>query len=219
MPKYSMRAQKYRRKYLRRKRVIKRMRRFVRRIPRIANYTHTFKRSVVVANWQSNGVSNQNHVLAFRMNQIPNLSEFTNLFDVCKVKKVVYTIEPCFNINSLSSANAYSLKKIRYVHDYDDETPLASEDAYLEYGNCRSVSCNKTVRIPLYPKIAQQVFNTGLLSSYAQKKPMWLDFEIGGGANVPHYGIKIQQPYLGNPADALEFRVLATVTFMCRQQR
>lgn len=168
---------------------------------------HSFKRSVNLSgtyplNWS---LTNQSWSMTPSMGQIGGAGEFTSLFDMWKLKKVVYHFEPLFSgkdmmLSILTAAGAFSssglsssLKYIRVVHDYNDSTVLASEDAALQYENCKSYKLGSAFKVTLYPKILAETYRTAVTSAYQSISPKYFDTTETA---IPHYGVKVYLPQL-----------------------
>lgn len=186
--------------------------------------THTYRRMM---DWGTIPVNVDAHTaLSFRLNMLPDYTEFTTLYDQYKIKKIVFRLERPFTDNGLQAdatgggGNSTTTNKyMRVVHDYDGGTGLSAEYQYLEYQNCKSYpTCgNKPIRLTLYPKILGNVFKSDSLSSTANYmiKPQWIDV---AAPDVNHYGIRIFTPQIAT-GNTQVYRVFASVIFQCKNTR
>lgn len=145
-------------------------------------------------------LNTQSNVYNPTMGDIPNAAEFAALYDMWKLNKVVYHFESQIgpkdmNLPSLTGAGGYSsnglngsLKYMRVVHDYNDSTPLANENAAYEYQNMKSHRVGTSFKVTLYPRILQEVYRSALTNGYESVKPKYFDTTE---TIVPHYGIKL----------------------------
>lgn len=96
---YAPRALRARGRYLQR-----RLRRS--RMPRVGGVLQPvqyFKRSTYQTNWVLNDtINNTFKSLEFYLSSVPNHTEFTSLYDQYCIKKVVFTLIPKFNVNTLT---------------------------------------------------------------------------------------------------------------------
>ena len=68
---------------------------------------------------------------SFNLSQLPNYTDFTNLYDQYRINKIVFKIIPKFSEASINAgtANNANLAQIHSVIDYDDAvTPTALSD-------------------------------------------------------------------------------------------
>jgi len=155
--------------------------------------------------------SDQNLAYQFKLDNVVNPADFTNLYDSYKINKITLHIEPLFTSTNqyFNNLNIFS-KKIRVVHDYNDANVLTQEDDYLEYSNCKSYSPTRTIKVTLYPKIQSGMLNTGgavnAFASQASSK-LWLNVD---NDEVPHFGVKVFIPEdIASASEVLLFRVRA----------
>lgn len=141
-------------------------------------------------------LSNQNLAYSFKLDNVVNPSDFTNLYDQYRINKVVLYLERVWDQTGAVGAGNPSNKKLRVVHDYNDSNVLSQEDDYLEYSNCKSYNAvgRGSIKITLYPKINNVVENVGgaanAFTSMSSNK-VWLNIQED---EVPHFGIKIFVP-------------------------
>jgi len=140
--------------------------------------------------------SNQNLAYSFKLDNVVNPSDFTNLYDMYRINKITLHLEPDYDTTAsgatLGNPNG---RKIRVVHDYNDNNALSQEDDYLEYSNCKSYYpwSRRGIKITLYPKINNTVENKDGLNAFTSvsSNKVWLNI---ADDEVPHFGIKIFIP-------------------------
>lgn len=158
---------------------------------------------------------------SFNLNQLPAVTDITNLYDAYKIKLIVMRVEPTFSdVNVPENTNpasfAVNLKQYRIVHDYNDATGPAAESDLFQYSNMKSYPCNRPFKILLYPKVAEPVFG-GLLAQYQARKSGWIDTN---SANVQHYGLKMWVPSFGNVnTGAYLARTIITMYVACKNNK
>jgi len=167
------------------------------------NKVHTFVRwcdkdttypSANGPNIISENGSNQNLVYSFKLDNVVNPSDFTNLYDRYKINKITLHLTRLRNATGDATATPYN-KKICVVWD-DDANALSQEDDYLEYANCKRYNAigNGDIRLTLYPKLSVPVLNAGGGNNAYQSIPsskQWLKIEDD---EIPHFGLKIFIP-------------------------
>lgn len=203
------------RRYVRRRNVFRRKRRTTRyprpalkyRRKRIARIYH-FKRTTATIPFVGQGdvrtltqtANTQHHAAEFMLNQLPNYTEFTNLYDQYKITKIVCKLIPMLNGNgnvpvayaqtdTVSSPSNPGL--LISVLDYDDATPLSLIGDYLQYQNVRKQPAimNRTHTRVIVPRVRKNVLQGGGGDMPAMiGKPGWIDCQY---ANIPHYGLKL----------------------------
>jgi len=140
--------------------------------------------------------SDQHFGYSFKLDNVVNPSDFTNLYDSYKINKITLILERQLNQTGTQTVSSPNNKRISVVHDYNDNNILTNEDSYLEYSNCKryAVIGNRSISITLYPKINNGVLNAGggvnAFTSMASNK-VWLNVDDD---EVPHFGLKIFIP-------------------------
>lgn len=156
--------------------------------------------------------SNQNLAYSFKLDNVVNASDFTNLYDMYRINKVVLHLEPTYDTTASGSGlGVPNGRRIRVVHDYNDNNPLTQEDDNLEYANCKSYYpwSRRGIKITLYPKINNTVENVGGSQAFTSipSNKVWLNM---ADDEVPHFGLKIMIPGNLTPGvDAELYRVRA----------
>lgn len=149
-----------------------------------------FKRTLYMkANRVSSTAADTFAGVQFTLNDVPNVAEFTSLYDQYQIKGIKYSLIP--RISETDPAQQ-SLPNIGSVIDQDDASAPTSIDQLTQYQNFRLTRGNKVHSRYWKPAIAQEVFGGGVLTAYAPRKNVWIDCN---SAAVPQYGIKffIQQ--------------------------
>lgn len=156
----------------------------------------------------------------FKLNYLPNYTEFTNLYDQYKITTVVCHVQLVSNpdagniLNSATAGNNSSnwYPKLWYVRDYDDSSSLTLDDM-RQYAKAKMVVLrpNKTYRIACKPAILMQAYDTAISTAYIPKWNQWVDAASSG---VPYYGLKFFVDCMNfDPADAAPFRVRFDVKY------
>jgi len=125
--------------------------------------------------------------LGFQLNDIPQYTTFTSLFDQYKILKVKVTFRPILNVMDMHSATAalgYPQTFVTLV-DYDDATAPTSLDYCREYQSSVQRDFYKSFSITLKPKITLAAYS-GTFTSYASTTGY---IDVASPA-VQHYGVK-----------------------------
>lgn len=158
---------------------------------------------------QCNGITSINYLVGSV--NMPNLTEFTTLFDQYKLLTFTVEFRPRF---SEAPVNLVLLPTMYWIHDKDDATAITASQM-MEHARVRSQRMNRPVFITVkFPTIMQPVYQSAVSTSYAPRKTIWLDM---ANSSVPHYGVKyfIQ----GGASTSYTFDVRVHWTFLCKHQR
>lgn len=131
----------------------------------------------------------------FKLDNVVNPSDFTNLYDMYRINKIVLYVER-YRTDTGDGVNPPFNARISVVHDYNDANPLTDEDQYLEYANCKRypVMGKGPIKITLYPKINNIIENAlGAPNAYTSMNSnrVWLNI---ANDEVSHFGIKMMVP-------------------------
>lgn len=123
-----------------------------------------------------------------------NVSDFVNLFEEYRIKKVKVTLIPHFNVSDFVNQNTGNdpqlIPQIFYIYDSDDIVPLPQQQL-MQMQGVKMAMFNKPLVCEFQPK--PQMLAAGGVGGGAAivERPgnanMWLDME---GQNTPYYGLK-----------------------------
>lgn len=170
---------------------------------------HYFKRHVNYYTISSGG--GYGHY--FALNQLPNVSEFTSLFDQYQLVKVNLRFKLRIDPGAGSTLGTYPT--MLYRRDHDDANPPGSIDEMEQSNLTRHVVLhpNKWIKIGVKPSILQAGYTqTGVTATFPKYKT-WIDVSY---PDVKHYGLKTFVDILptGQYVD-----VYADFIFMCKDTR
>lgn len=135
----------------------------------------------------------------FSLDQLPNFTEFTNLFDQYRINKVVLKLIPQFNQSTYNVGHPSSTipsglpagrnPRLFIANDYDDDTVPANADVLRQYANVKvyPVMNNKTITHIITPATQMQAYETLASTGYVPKFKQWINCSDN---NVPHYAVK-----------------------------
>lgn len=151
---------------------------------------------------------------SFSMNQIPDFSEFTTLYDAYTIDKVTMKFV-------LFNNTAEKYPTLLLAPDYDDAASPAAEADLLTMEGCKVLPFTPTKRehtITVHPRVAQTLFRTGVTSSYGWgKSGQIVDIAT---TDTPHYGVRhwlVNYNTTDTPGAVV--RVFITYHFRCIGQR
>lgn len=134
----------------------------------------------------------------FRLTSLPDVGDFTSLYDQYRILSVKYVLMPRGNVSDLGTAGA-QISRLFTVIDYDDSSPPSSIDQLCQYQNLKVTNATaKHVRI-IKPMYNREV-STGLGTTANEPSRGWLDCTNN---NVAHRGVKL----------ALQGPVTGTITY------
>lgn len=128
---------------------------------------------------------------AFNLENLPNYSEFTSLFDVYRIKGITAKfrlVQPPEAQNTPATSQFYP--DIYVTVDHDDANAPTAVDDVLQYGKCKRgiLRPNQWFTYRCHPTPAIQLYRSGTTTAYAPaKNSMWLDLAY---TNTPYYAIK-----------------------------
>lgn len=167
---------------------------------------HYFKRNTYTINYvtSNSGVDTFKNV-AFALADLPNYTEFTNLYDQYQIQSIKYTILPRFNSVSISDG----VPETWTIVDKDGTIPT-SLSGFLQYQNLR-IKRGASTHIRVFkPTPLVNVYN-GLTAGYSSpSKSIWIDT---ANATVPHWGLGIATPVSGTSDPAWDVRVEYRLAF------
>jgi hypothetical protein len=128
---------------------------------------------------------------------LPNLTEFSNLFDQWRLKSVVVRGDFAAGYSSTATTPVI-LPNMYYVADYDDSQDCQINDM-LQYPQCNVHNFYRNgyepFQVTLQPKPLRDVAGSGISTGYG---PMpvapWLRT---AEMSLPHYGLKIAFDWMG----------------------
>lgn len=139
------------------------------------------------------------NALTFQLSDVPNHTEFTNLFDQFKITGIKYrwvvTRNPDYGGGLVSGVpNASytgSYPRIMWVHDFDSTSVPANFAELQQYPNMKEIYLNdsKPVTRWYYLKPARLAveYETAVLSAY---RPTWKGFIDCASDATQHYGLR-----------------------------
>lgn len=131
---------------------------------------------------------------AFELQNIPNASEFTSLYDQYKITGIRYSILPRGNSADIgTSATQGNMGRIFSVLDYDDSTAPASFNEMTQYQNVKMTNNAQTHTRYLKPRFNLDVLSGSVSLTANAPRTGWIDCST---ADVKHRGVKfgIQAP-------------------------
>jgi len=173
------------------------------------NMPYKFSRSFDLGDMARPSVSDQGFAFPFALNQLPNATEFTNLFDRYRINKIDLTFSWTLGDVRLTGA---VLHPIMYVYQDEDDASIP------------------VTKLEVFERQAMQrfTFNEAKNSLTVSFRPRWIQNRSGVSTNlapvgtwidmatpaVQHYGIKGWVDHMSSSAPNT-IRVVGTMHFEC----
>lgn len=169
---------------------------------------HNFKRVT-----QSTSITPGTGVMEFRLNELVNASEFTNLFDRYRLRGVQVKIVPRVNsFDANPNATVQSRPTIHTAIDYNDSTAPTDALELMQYDTYRMTTGDRTHKRYFSPRVSTNLFRTAISSSYATApRSQWIDC-TSVGIDTPHFALKW---VIDNNSYDQNFMVFKTFYFQC----
>lgn len=129
----------------------------------------------------------------FTLNDIPQVSTFTALYDQYRFKRITVNFIPTVNItgpqNAANSVNQ-NCNQIFVAVDHDDASVVSPLTSLFEYEDVKLHNTMEQFSVSFIPHVAAAVYS-GAFTSFANQTTPWLDC---ASPNIQHYGIKWAMP-------------------------
>lgn len=209
----------FRRKYAPRRKLIRRLqRRLKRRVGRRAGPlpVYHFKRTQFYQNALSVSAAGSDYSQAwtFALSLLPNATDFTNLYDMYMIKKVVWKLIPKITQETLAAGTAnQDLPQVHTAIDYDDTVSPATIQTLCEYQSHRMTRGNQIHTRVLVPKIELGAEGAAGSTLIAPKAFQWIDSD---NATAVHKGIKVYIPKPLTAGTSISYDVQVVYYFSCK---
>lgn len=199
-----------------------------RNVNKLRRQVHVFKRTAylgtITASINTLGVPTPIATsYSFALSQLPNVSEFSNLFDQYKITGAKLSLTPALTEGIVSpltsSAATLGYSRVHSVIDFDDATFPTSEDQLLEYGSHKSTAPFQSHSRFIKPKVLHEVYRSAIATAYSPRSSSYLDMAY---TDVPHYGMKVWVSAPNTPggtAGSVSYKVYQTLYFTCKNTR
>lgn len=165
--------------------------------------THHFKCHYVKANYLEVFMSGADKFFSysFQLNDLPNVTELTNLFDAYRINAVLFELKPRYNSNLIMSTdpatlsattnmvtgNNLGIPEINTVLDFNDITPPTTLNELVEYQTYKQTRATQLHSRKLIPRAQLAVENSiGTLPAVSMSK-RWINTS---SPSIQHFGLK-----------------------------
>lgn len=175
--------------------MVKRKRNYRRRVFS-GSKVYSYVRKTYTENVLTTGAA-QGGAFSFSLNDLPNVTEFTTLYDRYKIKKIVLKLIPKVSQTVTQSPGSMSIVANSRGHlfsaiDYDDVAVPPAVDTLLQYPNCKRTPTDRIHTRIIYPCIRSVLYNVadssslGFSTAFSPQR-RWIDCTM---PKVQHYGLK-----------------------------
>lgn len=170
-----------------------------------------FTRYVDVNNIQSAGTTDYFSSLTFSLASIPNVGDFTSLFDQYKITKVELFWKLAVDPSAQTSSSS-QWPTLYYVNDHDDSTPFTSINQMRECNKMRFKVLRpfRYAKTIIKPAVLSEIYRSAVSTSYVPKWNQWVDMVH---TDVPHYGVKYAFDYFSNLSYVVQIRAKYHISF------
>lgn len=182
---------------------------------RIRQKVHNFTRSQYISAITQNPQTAVAMAFNFKLSDLTNYSEFTNLYDQYRIKAVAFEILP--NVTGNDGNPNTSQILLPFIHtaiDHNDSS-APTIDAIMQYKNYKRTRSHLVHRRYFKPAVASMNYNTVTTTSYTARFGQWIDTD---DAATPHYGLKLFIDAPG-PNQTLYYRVFVKYYLQFKDQR
>lgn len=126
---------------------------------------------------------------SFSISTLPDIADFTALFDQYKLNKIEFTLVPNITSNDMNPVTTYyEMPNVHTIIDRDDDATPGALINLMQYPSYRRTRGHQVHKRVWVPSLAQTIYKTASTTGTAQKGPMWLDL---ADTTLPHFGLKL----------------------------
>lgn len=130
--------------------------------------------------------------LSFKLSDLPNYTEFTNLYDEYRFKAVKIMFVPTWNVNALpaldgTSTGTASVPALYTWIDNDDNTAPTAITQGQQFSSFKAHGLLNQMRVRSVVPECSTALYSGTFTSYGQVKNQWID---NNSPSVIHFGLK-----------------------------
>lgn len=168
----------------------------------VYHFKRSFRLSQIVFNVGTTSMYGEQ----FDITQLPNVTEFSNLFDLYKINAIKLELVPCQTGSDTNPpSTSIFLPNIMSAIDYTDSTPPSGINELMQYPGCRRTKITRRHSRYFKPKVNIDVNGVAL----GNNRSNWMGF----GVATPHYGVKWGLDQIFNVPAGQGFGVDRYVTF------
>lgn len=178
----------------------------IRRPVAVKQPVHYFKRTQYNSGWTANLTTADQFANYYgSLSQVPNISDFTGLYDQYKILAMKVTLIPRGNQSDIGTASASVAQSVGVfsVIDYDDNTNLTSISQACQYQNMKMTRSHQVHTRYFKPRIMTSVLSNVSTANSVNTRG-WIDIN---DTQVNHYGIKYALQISPNSSQSFDLKV------------
>lgn len=142
----------------------------------------------------------------FSLASVPDVGDFTSLYDQYAIKMVKWTLIPRGNSMDVQTglATGQSMGVFSSI-DYDDNTSPTSIDELCQYQNMKMTKSTQMHKRLLKPRVRNAVIGSaGVIANGYTTRTTWVDCN---NTTVPHFGLKFALQQLPNGTQIYDLKI------------
>lgn len=176
----------------------------------ICHFKRTYIKETITI---SGGTPLVSKAYSFALSDVTNATEFTSLFQAYRLNKIVFKLQPRFNV--VNPTATLVAPQIITAIDYNDDSGSFNASSLLEFGTHRVHFGFKPIIRKFTPacEVALLGASTAVVSGI-QKFKQWIDT---AAPDAKHFGVKLNFTTLAAFTAPLVYDVYVTTYFSCKQ--
>lgn len=152
------------------------------------NPTYSFVRTVAGSTISTQTASATYGAMVFKLSDLDNYTEFTNLFDRYRICGIKVTFEPNITgFDANAGANAFTLPMLLTAIDHNDSATPGSMAELMQYRTLKKTRAHVTHSRYFKPAVLTSAYESAVATAYIPKWKQWLTCDDPA---TPHYAIK-----------------------------
>lgn len=154
--------------------------------------------------------------LTIKLNEVPNYTDFTSLFDSYKITHAQFKFTPHFNVGQvpLGPQNT-QVARIATVIDQDDDSAPTGYQQLLQYSSLEESMLDRERIRNFKPRVSMQAYRTATTTGYnTPDDAVWID---AAQTDVPHYcGKGLIMDTTASADNPRTLTILCTIWITCK---
>lgn len=179
------------------------------------NRIHNFTRVKELTEINSSTTADVLGAMTFKLSDLTNATEFTNLFDKFRICAVKLEIVPKFSGNDMNPGTTFpGAPCIHSVLDYNDATNPGDLNELMQYSNYKRTRGHNIHKRYFKPCVLAANYEGSVTTAYTSKWKVWLDCTDSGTA---HFGLKYMIDR--TPNVAFQYRAFVKYYIQCKDPK
>lgn len=176
--------------------------------------TYNFVRTIAGSTISTATAAATYGALTFKLSDLDNYTEFTNLFDRYRICGIKITFEPNITgFDANAGATAFTLPMLLTVVDHNDSANPGSMADLMQYRTLRKTRAHLTHTRYLKPAVLTSAYESAVATAYIPKCKQWLTCDDPA---TPHYALKYGISAYGDAEFTVSWRTYIKFYFQCK---